>query len=92
PPFLACITTAIILHELSNLSWEPTNFLLSALRVVVMSSCCYIMQTCSAKYSRHSIQTKVLEILEVDKWPNDIQTASQAISLEPNLQIYACCI
>ncbi|KAG1808783.1 hypothetical protein EV424DRAFT_1543297 [Suillus variegatus] len=92
PPFLACITTAIILHELSNLSREHTNFLLSALRVIVVSSCCYIMQTCGAKYNRHSIRAKVLEILEVDKWPNDIWTASQAIGLEPDLQIYACCI
>lgn len=92
PPFLACITTAIILHELSNLSREPTNFLLSALRVIVVSSCCYIMQTCGAKYNRHSIRAKVLEILKVDKWPNDIWTASQAIGLEPDLQIYACCI
>jgi hypothetical protein len=91
PPFLACIATAIILHQLSNLSRAPTNFLLAALQVVVVSSCCYILQASGEKYDRKTIRAHVLDVLELDKWPSDIRTASHAMNLDPDLQLYACC-
>lgn len=91
PSFLACITTAIILHQLSNLPREPTNFLLAALQIVVTSSCCQVVEALGTEYNRDVIKSKVLNILQLNKWPTDIRTASQAIHLDPDLLLYANC-
>jgi hypothetical protein len=67
PPLLACITTAIVLHELSNLPREPTNFLLAALQIVVVSSCSQVVQAFGANYNRDVIRAKVLNMLQLEK-------------------------
>ncbi|KAH7917514.1 hypothetical protein BV22DRAFT_1026192, partial [Leucogyrophana mollusca] len=90
-PLLVSIATAIILHLLSNIPRNASNFLLLACRVIVTSTCAYVFKATDRKLGSSSAQSEVLKLLDMDDWPRDIRTALRPFHLDPDLALYTCC-
>ncbi|KAH7917069.1 hypothetical protein BV22DRAFT_974312, partial [Leucogyrophana mollusca] len=88
---LASVAIAIFLHLFSNVPRQASNFLLVALRVVVASTCAYVLQVTERQFSSLALPSEVLASFGTNEWPRDVRTALKPFHLDPELVLYACC-
>lgn len=79
------LVAALVLHIITGLSREGTNFLLAALSAIVATT----YSTCTQVFGIKNAEDK--RIPSARDWPFDIRTAIAHFHLEPDLIHYACC-
>jgi hypothetical protein len=93
-PLAASLLTAIALYLLSGLSRSHSNFLLNALRIIVIATCSLLAGQATMTLSGQvppNIPSSIKGLHNSDNWPRDIRTALQAFDLDPDTMHYACC-
>lgn len=82
------LVTALVLHLISGLSREGTNFLLAALSAVVATT----YSTCTQVFGvKNADDHPDKRIPSAHDWPLDIRTVITHFHLGPDLIHYACC-
>ncbi|KAI5990328.1 hypothetical protein F5J12DRAFT_786546 [Pisolithus orientalis] len=86
-PVLACITVVVMLHLLSNMPQNASNFLLDAVQLIVLSACEWAMTSLGGNIPLPLF----CDSLQFQSWPQDLWLAIHTLNLDPELNIYACC-
>jgi len=86
-PLLLGIVTALVLHILSGLSRESSNFLLVALSCIVSTT----YDICARVFGIKEGTVRDKRIPNKQDWPFDIRTATEQFELSPDLIHFACC-
>ncbi|KAJ3503629.1 hypothetical protein NLJ89_g8347 [Agrocybe chaxingu] len=90
---LVSLLTPIVLHLLSGLSRDSSNFLLLALRIIVSATCTTYVKQCfsDAGVDMMPQNDPISQLMGNKRWCVDIRTAIKEFDLEPDLVHYACC-
>lgn len=87
-PLVLGVVTALVLHIISGLSREGTNFLLAALSTIVATTYLGCTQVFGIKNAEDYPDKRIPSARD---WPFDIRTAITHFHLQPDLIHYACC-
>lgn len=85
-PLVASLLVAVVLYILAGLSRSNSNFVLNALRVIVLAT-----GTVCARIGTHIPSEPINHLLDPSEWPRDIRTALNTFKVDPVTIHYACC-
>jgi hypothetical protein len=86
-PLLAALVTALALHLFSGVSRASSNFLLTSLVSVVVTSCTAYAKTLGIEDPKPSLT----DVIGNHHWPVDVRTAIEQFRLSPDVIDFACC-
>ncbi|KAF9231881.1 hypothetical protein BU15DRAFT_67959 [Melanogaster broomeanus] len=91
PHLIACLAMAVVLSVLSNVPHLAANFVLSAMKVVVMALCTSVVEGLGTRYNSEIHKVISAQLSVTENWPKDIRAIIQDFDLAPDVTTYACC-
>jgi hypothetical protein len=89
-PIFLCTITVVVLHLISALPRNPSNFALVMLKTIVSAACVSYVRKCGIRTSQ-AILPPLQALGGEHAIPSDIRTAIKELDLDPEIVTYACC-
>ncbi|KAJ3530036.1 hypothetical protein NMY22_g8740 [Coprinellus aureogranulatus] len=86
----AYLATVVCLALMDNVSRTGTSFLLVMMRSIVAASCIQYVRICSGANTGQT-PNPLAVLSNGQPWPTDLRTAIEALELDPDTVVMACC-